>query len=62
MSPASKRDDPDGRRIALHSFLGASFLTAALLLPHAPALPIAGGVVLAAAVVAAVAARHRVAH
>lgn len=54
-SPSGAAHRQRGRRNAaqgpgsagIHAFLGASFLTAALLLPHARALSVGGGIVLA---------------
>jgi hypothetical protein len=51
------KDPRDRRRlprhhgtIEMHAFLGAGFLVAALLLPHARVLPVGGGIALAGAI------------
>ena len=53
-STRDDRDRPPGprfdRNTEVNAFLGAGFLVAMLLLPHARALPVGGGIALAGAI------------
>jgi hypothetical protein len=54
--PFGNRDPP---LVTLQSYLGACLLTAALLAPHAPGVPLVAGLVLGGVILAIVAALRR---